>query len=154
MTTNGNRMGERKAAAASDRLREHTRLTEEIIRSLKRELSVCRDENQTLAKERNDLLRLLSRAQAPKERLDELENESNFLEKERGRLAGALSAIGDEHGRCRARCVSLEEALARERAEIEKARDVIIYLEAQIVQLEEMVELLREHKELSERAGR
>jgi len=154
MTSETGCKGGENAVVSSEKIREHFRMTEEFVRSLKKELVYYRDQNERFLKERGELLQLLLRAQVPKDKLDELERENGFVKKERDRLADALVELGGEHERCKARCASLEDSLTCEQAGHAEARDVIIYLEAQIDQLEAMIALLQEHKDLCRDEGR
>jgi len=148
MKTEAERRGGADVVAPTERLREHLRVTEEIIRCLRKDLNDCRSQNEALTRERNDFLRLLAAARGSEGKLTELESERAFLMEERDRLADELRGLTDERDLSKTRCASLADALAREQANQAEARDIIIYLEAQIVQLEAIVDLLRAQKEL------
>lgn len=133
---------------ASGNIREQLRTTEEFIRALKRDLAHYRSQNQELLEERGELLGTLSRLDALKGERTERENELNMLKDERDRISGVLRSLEEEHVELKHRCQLLEAALVAERKKRQEAQDVIVCLEEQIVQLESIVDLLREHEEL------
>jgi len=135
-------------AIPSANIREQLRATEEFIRALKQDLDYYRTHNDELLEERGELLGTLSRMDALKGERTERENEVSLLKSERDRLAGALRSLEEANEELKHRCLVLETALAAERKRCREAQEVIVCLEEQIVQLESIVDLLREHEEL------
>lgn len=132
----------------SGNIREQLKTTEEFIRALKRDLAYYRAQNEELLEERGGLLVTLSRLDALKGERTERENELHLLKNERDRLSGVLRGLEEEHAELKHRCQVIEAALLAERKRRREAQDVIVCLEEQIVQLESIVDLLREHEEL------
>jgi SMC interacting uncharacterized protein involved in chromosome segregation len=135
-------------AIPSGNIREQLKTTEEFIRALKRDLAHYRAQNDELLEERGALLGTLSRLDALKGERTERESELSLLKDERDRISGALRSLEEEHAEMKHRCQVLEAALVAERKRRQEAQEVIVYLEEQIVQLESIVDLLREHEEL------
>lgn len=129
-------------------IREQLKTTEEFIRALKRDLAHYRAQNDELLEERGHLLGTLSRLDALKGERTERKNELSLLKDERDRLSGALRNLEEKHAELKHRCQVLEAALLAERKRRQEAQDVVVCLEEQIVQLESIVDLLREHEEL------
>jgi chromosome segregation ATPase len=129
-------------------IREQLKTTEEFIRALKRDLAHYREQNDELLEERGELLGTLSRLDALKGERTERDNELSLLKDERDRISGALRNLEEEHAELKHRCQVLEAALVAERKRRQEAHEVIVYLEEQIVQLESIVDLLKEHEEL------
>jgi len=127
-----------------DRLRE----TEKVIKTLKTDLVYYRLQNTQIVKERNDLLRLLSQKEALGDKQSRLEGDFRLVRSERDRLGEELSRIREEHKELQDRCSWLEAALADEHEKCSETLEVVVCLEAQIEQLESMVEMLLEHMRL------
>jgi chromosome segregation ATPase len=134
------------SSSSDNPLREYVRKTEGIIRSLKGDLAFYRAQNEALSNERSEQLRTLAegdfRPQDPKR----LEGELRFLSSERDRLARQVQPLERENRQLKERCAELEAALAEARRKHDEAQEVVTYLEAQIEQIESVVQLLSEHK--------
>lgn len=135
-------------AIPSGNIREQLKTTEEFIRALKRDLAHYRSQNDELLDERGHLLGTLSRLDALKGERTERENELKLLKDELDRISDALRSLEEERAELKHRCQVIEAALVAERKRRQEAQDVIVCLEEQIVQLESIVDLLREHEEL------
>ncbi len=129
-------------------IREQLLATEKLIRALKQDLDYYRIQNDELIEERGDLLETLSRIDALKDERSDRESELSFARGERDRLSVALSSQEKANDELKHRCLVLETALAAERKKHQEAQEVIVCLEEQLVQLESIVELFREHEEL------
>lgn len=127
-------------------IKEHLHKTETAVRSLKQELRALREQNSTIARQRDELLR--QGADRRPEREDStmrLEVDSRgFMNNQR--FNEALQSCRSENQELRNQCSELEAALHEERRKHSEAKSVILYLEAQIEQLEAMIVTLREHK--------
>ena len=127
-------------------IKEHIHKTETAVRSLKQELRALREQNSTIARQRDELLRQGAG------RRSEREDSSFRLEVDSGGFRGeqrfneALQSGRTENQELRKQCSELEAALHEERRKHSEAKSVILYLEAQIEQLEAMIVTLREHK--------
>jgi len=128
-----------------DRLRE----TDRLIRTLKSDLGYYRSQNSEIVKERNNLLKLLSQKEALDQQQSQLEGDFRLLKKERDQLEDALGHLMDENKEILDRCSRLEAVLAHEREKHVESMEIIVCLEAQIEQLESMVEMLLEHRRLT-----
>ncbi len=135
-------------AIQSGNIREQLRTTEEFIRALKSDLAHYRTQNDELLEERGELLGTLSRMDALRGERTEQDNELSLLISERDRISGALRNLEADHQEQKHYCQVLESALVAERKKRQEAQEVIVCLEDQIVQLESIVDLLREHEEL------
>ncbi len=131
-------------------VQEHLRATEKIIRALRKDLDYYRSQHDALLKERNDLLRAMTRLEKQRDARDGLELELRFTRDERDRLTRALSEFQRENEKSASRCDRLEADLADERRIRGEEQEAIIYLEAQIEQRESIVELLRAREEFRE----
>ncbi len=130
----------------SGHIREHLRKTEDVIKTLRKDLDLYRSQAGELQRERDDLSRLLGQAEYGQRDRDALESEVGFVRAERDRLAEVLEPLQAENERLAEHCRLLEASLAEERRQREQAQQVIVYLEEQIRELEAMVDLLRDHE--------
>lgn len=126
-------------------VRDQLRKTEEVIRALRTDLDDFRRRADSLSSERDELVALLSRSREGISQQTQLVGERNLLASERERLAGLLDRLERENQELRERCEMLELELANTRMQAEESREIIVYLETQVEQLEAMVRELREH---------
>lgn len=134
----------------SSHIRNYLKGTEDMIGSLRNELEHYRAQNESFLRERDDSLRLQSRADLLRTERDGIGNELEFIRNTKEQLELEVGQVQQENRLLRARCYELEALLADEQNKREEAQQVVMYLEAQIQQLEIMVEMLREHERFME----
>ena len=127
-------------------VREHLKDTEKIIRSLKKDIHFFRGQTHEVTRERDNLLRSLSEHEHLSEDHNQLTDDYRTLKSDRDNLMREARRLNQENKRLVNYCAQLENELRTERESAAEAQEIIIYLEAQIEQLEGMVALLREHK--------
>ena len=128
-----------------DYIRSRLRETEKVINGLKDELNYYREQHSEVSREKNELLKFVSQRQMLKSEQVRLESDFNVVESERDKLREAALELQAENKKLKRACVELEAALTKEQNKHLEAQEVIVYLEAQIEQLESMVEMLKEH---------
>ncbi len=127
-------------------IRDQLQTTAEIVRTLKKDLNYHRSQHDELLNEKKDLLKVISQIDGAKDQRSEMENELRLTKDERSRLANELHVFQKENEELIHRCSTLELALTQEQRKNEESKDVIMCLEAQVDQLESMVNMIREHK--------
>lgn len=127
-------------------VREHLKDTERIIRSLKNDIHYYRGQTSEIARERDTLLKSLSEHEHLAEDHNQLSDDFRSLKSDRDKMIREIRTLNQENKRLVNYCARLENELRAEREASAEAQEIIIYLEAQIEQLEGMVAMLREHK--------
>lgn len=125
-----------------DRVGHHLETLEEVIGSLRREVAESREEIALLVEDRERLRRLVTRAEQVQ--AGQLESESRLLESRHQleREEHARQAAQEHTEALRRRCGELEQALAAERTVRRSAEQEVAYLQEQVRQLTEIVDLL------------
>ena len=122
-----------------DYIRSRLRETEKIIQGLRDELGFYRDRHGEAAREKNELLKFVSERQMRASEQARLVSDYNVIETERDRLLESVTLLSAENKKLKKTCAELDAALRDERQKHMEAQEVIVYLEAQIEQLESMV---------------
>jgi chromosome segregation ATPase len=135
----------RDPSASVDHIRHRIRKTEEVIQSLKTDLVRTREQYQAVREERDDLKRRLSGRDVAQAERHQLMADFRLVTEERDQLIEAIEALQDESLSWMNRATELESMLVREQKKNAEAQEIILYLEAQIQELESMVRLLTEH---------
>ena len=130
---------------AYGRIRDDLRKTEEVIRALKAELDHQRTQSEQLGREREKIPGLLGRLESGEREITGLKGEIRLIQNDRERLNQEIALLKKDNERLTERNAQLEAALSEEKRQREQSHQVIVYLEAQIQQLESMLEMLRDH---------
>jgi chromosome segregation ATPase len=147
---NVSELGNFSVGGVTKPIREHLRVTEEIIGKLRQDLDYYRQQNKSLQEEKNDLLKTVTTIGDFKDQNRSSLRDYNLVEEQRDRLANSLHVLQGEYKELITRCAQIENELSQEKKAHKHSKDIIVYLEAQVEQLEAMVALLREHRNFME----
>ena len=124
------------------------RAGEEQLRALTEELAASRARAEALLRERNELLRAVSqvhRLEAERAALERQAHEGRLDAQAAADARRALAQAESANQELRARLSQLESQLAQAVGERDSCREAIGCLEAQVGELEQMVQMLKEH---------
>jgi len=131
-----------EATRLRGQIREHLRSSERIVAALRAELKSCRQRNQELIEERNELLKALSRLQWVQKECTEATARLQSAKGERDAEQQSAAVLERENEELRAQCGALEAALNEKATDCETVREEVACLEQQIAELEAIVDLL------------
>lgn len=136
------------AATLSLQINQHLQISETVISELKNELVAYREQNQSLTKERNDLLRLLSQSKLIQTERTESEAKWHSIRSEHDRMMHTLRIVRQEYEDLKKQHAVLQAALSQKQDQAIEAQEVIACLEEQVEQLQATVDLLFLHLEM------